>query len=181
MERQELTDIILSSVIVAQNCRSNRTKAMGEAVEDACDYLKDLSSYYELNSALRESADCRSYLRSIQNYLVDLKDRNVEGMVSDPIIKPLSYGRYIFAAGSPLIAALPLNTMIGMFGVGFASLALALTFAVKTRKRKLQKMQNEFNEAVSLSLRERDALKEISIYELENTLADAKPQIMPYL
>lgn len=168
METKELSDIILNSVKGSSYANT----------EVADDYLRIIDNYYKLPPDTPEFAR-KSYLGSIHDTLVSLKDINVEGIINKEFVAKVNYSQKASGIGSLLIAAMPVNPYLGAFGFGCLALFMGLTVA-KCRAKKqthLKDMQKIADELAPV----RDELKKVGLKELDYVLQQNKGEILPYL
>ena len=168
MENKTLTEIVLNSV-------KGSSYANTEAADD---YLRLLDNYYRISSDTAYS-EKTSYLRSIHNALVSLKDINVEGIINKDFMAKVNYSQKASGIGALLTAALPVNIYVGAFGLGCLALFIGITRAKHRAKKQthLKDMQKIANELAPI----RDELKKVELKDLDYVLQQNKAVIMPYL
>lgn len=172
METQQLTEIVLDNVKSSKACVDAKISDGGRAG----DYLEHVKGFYNVPE------ERQAHLAGIQDYLADVYTVEVQGVFKDPQIKLFRYGKYISAAISSCVLAVPLYPVLGFVAAASAGVSIACSKLLKRREKKLEGLESGLKEDVMAPISATmEELKAMDISELELVLQQSKEAISQYL
>lgn len=174
MNNKQLADIVLDSIKISRACVDAKVCDGGKSG----DYLAHVKEFYNDNQADSRTA----HLQAMQEYLVDMRSVEVEGMFVDRLKTALKCGKYAFAAGSACVLAVPLYPALGIVAAASAGISIGCSLLLKQREKRIAAAESKLKEEVENPQQAiAGELKSMDVSEIGAVLEAQESALTPYL